>query len=109
MRHEHDHAEPKPVLQHPSIEEQTAIVRHDHAGYDAVYVKQCHGEQGGKGCSQLEAVQRVEILKSVADELVSELEPLDADSKRRTVEFGGGAGRTAGHQHRRITVDDDRL
>jgi len=44
MRREHNHAEPKPILQHPSIEEQAAIVRHDHAEYDAVYVKQCHGE-----------------------------------------------------------------
>jgi len=78
MRREHDHAEPKRVLQHPSIEEQMALGRHDDVRHDAVYVEQRHGEQNRQGRYQLEAIQRVQVSDCAADELVPELEPLDA-------------------------------
>jgi len=39
MRHDHDHAEPKRVLQHPSIKEHMSFGRLDDVRHDAVYVK----------------------------------------------------------------------
>lgn len=78
IRREHDHAEPKRVLQHPYIEEYMAFGRFDDIRHNAVYVEQRHSEQNGQRRSQLEAVQTVQVCDSVADELVPELEPLDA-------------------------------
>jgi len=40
---------------------------------------------------------------------MSELEPLDTVSERWTVEFVGGTRRMVGHQHWRISVNDDHL
>jgi len=114
VRHDHDHSEPERVLEQPHVEEHVKPGRIEDVGHGGVDVEQRHDEQGRQGRSQLEAVQGVEVGDGVADELVSELEPLHVLGERRTTVRGGGGGggggeRTGTHQHGRVPVDGDRL